>query len=552
MAAADSGQYDQATILRRQKIAEAMLSEGMRPRKIEHWAQGLAQLGQAGIGGYMSHLANEDAKASKSADTAALAALLSGGSSAPATPAAAPATPAPAGDYSKAIASIESGGAYDKLGPVTKGDRAYGKYQVMGANIPEWTAAATGRRMTPDEFLSNPEAQEAVFKHRFGQYADKYGPEGAAKAWFAGEKGMNNPNARDVLGTTVADYGRKFMSAYAPDQPYKVAGPPTAAPQAPVAQAMTPPQMPAAQPAGGGGLLANATPQQRAAIAAGLGASEGSPARAIAMAMISNLSKSDAPTDEMREYNLDSAQRKARGENPLSFFDFKSGLKKAGATNVNVDASTKGENKFREKGSLLQAERFDKIVQGGTDAKSMISDIQSLRDIGSRITTGKTAEMTAALGPYAEALGVKVDGLDDLQTYNAIIARLAPQMRVPGSGATSDFEMRTFLEGLPGLGKTPGGNELISKTLEAMAQHKVAAAEIASKALNEEITRKDAEKMLRELPDPLALWKQTRGEMKPQAAPKASPAMPQPGEIRDGYRFKGGNPADQKNWEQIS
>src|SRR3982750_859798 len=39
----------------------------------------------------------------------------------------------PSGDtdqYGRAISSIESGGRYDRLGPVTKtGDRAYGKYQ---------------------------------------------------------------------------------------------------------------------------------------------------------------------------------------------------------------------------------------------------------------------------------------------------------------------------------------------------------------------------------------------------------------------------------------
>lgn len=113
--------------------------------------------------------------------------------------------------YGRAIANIESGGRYDLMGPVTKsGDRAHGKYQIMGANIPVWSKAALGRALSPEEFLADPDAQEAVFKHRFGQYVEKYGPEGAAKAWFAGEGGMNNPNARDQLGTSVSDYARRF------------------------------------------------------------------------------------------------------------------------------------------------------------------------------------------------------------------------------------------------------------------------------------------------------------------------------------------------------
>ena len=116
-------------------------------------------------------------------------------------------------DYADAISAIESGGRYDLLGPVTKtGDRAYGRFQVMGANIPAWTQAALGQPLTPQQFLASPEAQRAVFEHRFGQYVNKYGPEGAAKAWFAGEKGMHNPNARDQLGTSVASYGQRFMA----------------------------------------------------------------------------------------------------------------------------------------------------------------------------------------------------------------------------------------------------------------------------------------------------------------------------------------------------
>lgn len=115
------------------------------------------------------------------------------------------------GDYSRAISGIESGGNYSAVGPATKsGDKAYGKYQVMGANIPSWTKDALGYSMTPDQFLNSPAAQDAVFKYKFGQYADKYGATGAAKAWFGGEKGMNNPNASDVYGTTVQSYADKF------------------------------------------------------------------------------------------------------------------------------------------------------------------------------------------------------------------------------------------------------------------------------------------------------------------------------------------------------
>jgi hypothetical protein len=120
----------------------------------------------------------------------------------------------PASRSGNAISGIESGGRYDAVGPETGKGRALGKYQVMESNVPSWSEEALGRRLTPQQFLADPEAQETVFKHKFGQYEKKYGPEGAARAWFAGEGGMNNPNAKDILGTSVADYSRKFTKAY--------------------------------------------------------------------------------------------------------------------------------------------------------------------------------------------------------------------------------------------------------------------------------------------------------------------------------------------------
>jgi hypothetical protein len=139
-------------------------------------------------------------------------------------PAPAPSTPSTGGaQFAPTIAGIETGGQkdqYSAVGPVTRtGDRAHGKYQVMGANVPSWTKEVLGKEMTPDEFRGNAQAQDAVFNAKFGALAQKYGPEGAAKAWFAGEGGMNNPNAKDILGTSVAQYAQKFNALNGGAQP---------------------------------------------------------------------------------------------------------------------------------------------------------------------------------------------------------------------------------------------------------------------------------------------------------------------------------------------
>lgn len=252
-------------------------------------------------------------------------------------------------------------------------------------------------------------------------------------------------------------------------------------------------------------------------------------------------------TDTLKNVAAENKARAARGLAPLSPLEYSSAIRAAGKTTVNVGT---GENAFMKKGGELQAGRYDDIIKGGDDAKSMVSDIDALREIGSRITTGKTAEIQSAIGPYAEALGIKIDGLDDMQAYKAITSKMAPRMRVPGSGASSDRDVAMFLDSLPSLGKSPGGNEIVANTFDALSKHKIAAAQIASRALNGEITRQDAEKQIRELPDPLTLWKKAGRGLKPAAggttAPPAASVAPQEGQTATNratgqkIMFKGG------------
>lgn len=127
----------------------------------------------------------------------------------------------------RAIKSIESDGSggYRAVGPRTGKGRALGAYQIMDFNVGPWSREILGRAVSEQEFLDSPEIQDAIFNGKFGQYAKKHGLDGASRAWFAGEDGMNDMNRRDVLGTTVADYARKFRErvsqramSFAPEQ----------------------------------------------------------------------------------------------------------------------------------------------------------------------------------------------------------------------------------------------------------------------------------------------------------------------------------------------
>ena len=177
----------------------------------------------------------------------------------------------PIEEWKQRIARNESGfrkDAYTLVGERSRrGDYPYGKYQVMGENIPKWTKQYVGREMTPQEFLADPDAQETVANGQGGKYLAKYGPEGAGAAWFAGEGGMNDPNRKDTLGTHVAEYRRRFnIPLVSRDQVVASAA------RAPATQAFASEDGPPVQVAslGGGTPTSDTAPDAREAIAQSL------------------------------------------------------------------------------------------------------------------------------------------------------------------------------------------------------------------------------------------------------------------------------------------
>jgi hypothetical protein len=111
-----------------------------------------------------------------------------------------------------AIGGIESDQDYQAVGVPTKYGRALGRYGVIEANVPKWTKEALGQALTPQQFLANQQAQDLVFKHRFGQYVAQFGEEGAARAWYGGPGNVNNLNAMDQHERlTVRDYGQDYL-----------------------------------------------------------------------------------------------------------------------------------------------------------------------------------------------------------------------------------------------------------------------------------------------------------------------------------------------------
>lgn len=119
------------------------------------------------------------------------------------------------GNVVAAIGEFESGGNYHAIGPKTSsGDQAYGKYQIMGANIPQWSKEALGYSITPKQFLALPELQDEIANYKIGKLVAKHGNVGdVASVWFSGRPLKGN-TSKDVIGTSVPQYAKNVIAIY--------------------------------------------------------------------------------------------------------------------------------------------------------------------------------------------------------------------------------------------------------------------------------------------------------------------------------------------------
>ncbi len=107
----------------------------------------------------------------------------------------------------------ESSGSYNAKGVVLKnGDRAYGKHQIMGNNIPSWSKEALGRSLTIDEFMADPKKQELIAQYKIHELLKRYSERDVVSIWFTGKPLAGNEHLADVNGTTAKNYVAEVLA----------------------------------------------------------------------------------------------------------------------------------------------------------------------------------------------------------------------------------------------------------------------------------------------------------------------------------------------------
>lgn len=196
------------------------------------------------------------------------------------------------------------------------------------------------------------------------------------------------------------------------------------------------------------------------------------------------------PTDDMREYEYALSQG-YQG----TFQDFMLEMRKAGAANQSVTVGGESNTppndaELRKSLGKNEGELWGSYLEAGSVSAGTVQDMQLLDEI---ITM-------APQGPISGRLAGAFPGVSSAaDAFNSVVKRVAPTLRAPGSGSTSDIEYDGMLRSLPQLSARPEANRAIAAMMKAKADINVQRAEIVRQVQNDEITIRDARRAMSEL-----------------------------------------------------
>lgn len=246
------------------------------------------------------------------------------------------------------------------------------------------------------------------------------------------------------------------------------------------------------------------------------------------------------PLEEVQEYKLKKAEK--------------------GATVIGVQAYEKELNK-------QDAQAVSKARDAAEVADRNASEVRTIVDVLRGYKGGQWSVIGAKIGEFLPGTDF-AKASNVYQVAESIRNRLAPSMRVAGTGAQSDLETRALMSSIPSLLNYEEGRELLARVFERAADRQAIAADIKDELIRTNKYSGEAyRKALRErfkdggllTPDELALVNRARQSPPPEPGqsapmPKADfnlKSMPDPAknagknlESSDGTRYR----SDGKKW----
>lgn len=163
---------------------------------------------------------------------------------------------------------------------------------------------------------------------------------------------------------------------------------------------------------------------------------------------------------------LTPAEVAAKGLPPGSYQRGADGkISEIGGGGVTVNNAAPGmppvDDALRKKLMEGEGTTWSNYLAAGATSAGMTQDMELLKQV---------IEM-APQGPISGRLAQAFPGVSDAAgVFQSVVKRVAPSLRVEGSGSQSDIEYNGFLQSLPSLSNNPEANRAIATFLEAKAQ----------------------------------------------------------------------------------
>jgi hypothetical protein len=161
-----------------------------------------------------------------------------------------------------------------------------------------------------------------------------------------------------------------------------------------------------------------------------------------------------------------------------------------------------GRGEFAKQNAAAQAKYFDNVATAGAQAQVRMGDVNQLIDLIELTPQGAGQDYLNKGAAILSRFGIDTGEYTNVpaaQAFQSIVSRIAPTLRVAGSGATSDFEMQQFLTSLPAIGNMQGGNRIIANNLKKISERSVQEAQIAAQVQGGDLTPAQGRKKILDL-----------------------------------------------------
>lgn len=125
------------------------------------------------------------------------------------------------------------------------------------------------------------------------------------------------------------------------------------------------------------------------------------------------------------------------------------------------------------------AERYTAMAESFDQMAGMMPYLDSLERAVETYPTGALGEPGLFMRQLAQSIGLPVENVSEGELIQSISSRLAPAMRIPGSGASSDRDVQMFKDSLAGLSRTPEGNRAIIQLTRRIYDYRAKALTLA-------------------------------------------------------------------------